>query len=307
MQLPLTALLDLKSLSSSQLQFLFSAAEKVKEERLPISDLGHSIALLFFEPSTRTRLSFQTAAHRIGLGPLVLEANGGNSLEKGETPEDTVLNVAAMGPKIIVVRCGDSVNLAELHQVTKIPMINGGWGMKGHPTQALTDLFTLFCHWGRGGMAQKKLLFTGDAKHSRVVASHLEIFSAAGLEIGYAGPSDLKPAGFSGTYFSSIDEALGWADAVMSLRFQFERYEKRGGMDEQLMSEAYRKEWSLNSQRLSRLKSKGVIMHPGPVNWGLELSAEVAKDPRCLILDQVRHGVWIREAIIRSMLGETFT
>jgi aspartate carbamoyltransferase catalytic subunit len=297
----MTTLLDFSSITKDHLEFLFNYAEKTKEEKGAITGLGQSIALLFFEPSTRTRLSFQTAAYRIGLGALVLEANGGNSLEKGETPEDTVLNVAALQPRIIVVRCGNAVDLNALSKVTKIPILNAGWGTRAHPTQALSDMFTLLGRWG--SLKDKRLLFVGDAKHSRVVASHLKIFQLLGMHVGFAGPESLLPEEFPGEHFMDLSKALKWCDAVMSLRFQFERH-----LDSKISQAEHLKEysakWGLTCVQAKNLRADCFIMHPGPVNWGIEIEAELSQDPRSLILEQVRNGVWMREALLRIALGE---
>lgn len=295
-----TALLDLKKYTPNIVTTLFSLADRAKEERLPLSGSGHVIALLFLEPSTRTRLSFQTAAYRVGLSPLVLEDNGGSSLEKGETPEDTILNVAALGSRLIVIRCGDGVDLKSLSSKTSVPILNAGWGKIGHPTQALTDTYAMYSRWKN--LAGKKLLFLGDAKHSRVVASHMEIASVLQLQLGYAGPKNLLPENFVGQHFDRLADGLAWSDAVMSLRFQFERHTETS--QQNLKIEEFKKEWGLSADSLKNLKKDGLIMHPGPVHWGLEIESSIAKDPRCIILDQVRHGVWIREALLRNALGE---
>ena len=259
---------------------------------------GETVALCFFEASTRTRLSFQTASIRMGLGPLVFESGSHTSLEKGETIEDSLLNIAAMMPRLIVVRCGDDVNLRHLASQVKMPLVNAGWGQRGHPTQALLDSYTLYSAWG--GFSQKKLLIVGDLKHSRVVASHLELFSSLGLEIGQCGPAEFLLPGSQIRSFSTLEKGLEWADAVMALRFQFERHEAKAAFSRG----DYHLEFGLKSSSLRFLKSDGLILHPGPINHGIELESQVLSDPRSRVLEQVSNGVYVREAIMRTILGD---
>ncbi len=255
--------------------------------------------LAFFEASTRTRLSFETAAYRAGLGPLVFDGGIKTSLEKGETFEDSLLNMAAMEPKALVVRCGDSVPLAEIAPKLKVPLINAGWGVQGHPTQALLDQLTLLSKWK--SLAGKKLLIVGDLKHSRVAASHLELAEKTGVQLGQCGPADFLSGSSKIRSFESLPEALSWADAVMALRFQFERHDSSVA----LSKEDYRSRYGLNRDSLKKLKPDGWIMHPGPINHGIEMESEVLSDARSIVLEQVRHGVFLREAVLRMTLGES--
>lgn len=294
------SLLDLKSLTSENYHDLFFLAESLRAKSRPPRQLGETLALLFFEASTRTRMSFESAGFRAGLGPLVFDGGHRTSLEKGETVEDSILNIAAMAPQFVVIRCGDDVDLRAIAQVLSRPVINAGWGMKGHPTQALLDALTMKLKWQT--LSGKKLLIVGDIKHSRVASSHFEMAKTLGLEIGQCGPLDLlRPEAAHGNQiFSHLQSGLEWADAVMALRFQFERHDS----SIQLSKEDYRKQFGLSTQSLKALRPDGLVLHPGPINHGIELETEVLSDPRCQVLAQVQNGVYMREAILRWMLGE---
>lgn len=295
----LESLLDLKSVTISHVQDLFSFADSIRSGNHRPRQNGETVALAFFEASTRTRLSFETAAYRAGVGPLVFEAGQKTSLEKGETIEDSLLNIAAMMPRMVVVRCGDSVDLAGIARKLPVPVINAGWGVQGHPSQALLDLYTLRNSWKE--MAGKKLLIVGDLKHSRVVSSHVEMFQKLGMELGQCGPKGFLLENPAVQNFEKLREGLQWADAVMALRFQFERH----SASLHFSREDYRSQFGLNMDSVKHLKANGMILHPGPINHGIELETEVLSDPRCKVLEQVRNGVFVREAVLRTILSES--
>ncbi|MBY0452065.1 MAG: aspartate carbamoyltransferase catalytic subunit, partial [Bdellovibrionaceae bacterium] len=171
-----------------------------------------------------------------------------------------------------------------------------GWGRQGHPTQALLDALTLSEKWS--DLSGKHVLFVGDIKHSRVVSSHLELSKKLGYKIGFCAPAELlPPVNADVQVFSRIDEALQWADAVIALRVQKERHDN----ENLFMIEDYRESFGLNLHKLKSLKSDAVIMHPGPINYGIEIETEILNDPRCAILKQVENGVFLREALIRGL------
>lgn len=290
------SLLDLKSLSSDQIQFLFSRAMALAQTPEAPLFKGETAALLFFEPSTRTRFSFESAAFRMGLGPLVLDGIQGTSLEKGETLEDTVLNVAAMQPRVLVIRAGDEFPMQQLANELAIPIVNAGWGMRGHPTQALLDALTLKQEFN--DLDRLKVLFVGDIRHSRVVASHFEILEKLGAEVGLSGPEEFLVDRSGTSLFRRLEEGLEWCDAVISLRVQFERHGQRLSFS----PDDYRINFGINRHRLRHLRSKGIIMHPGPINYGIELEKEIMHDSRVRVLKQVSNGVLMREALLRSLL-----
>ncbi len=296
----LSSLLDLKTFTRNDIEELFSFALSLKEKPRPIRQKGESVILGFFEASTRTRLSFETAAIRAGLGPLVFDGGLKTSLEKGETIEDSLYNMAAMDPQVLVVRCADTVDLPKLAPKLKVPVLNAGWGVQGHPTQALLDQLTLKAKWGT--LENKKLLIIGDLKHSRVAASHVELAEKTGIQLAQCGPENFQLGSSSKIRsFGNLGEALQWADAAMALRFQFERHEANLNFSK----EDYRASFGLNPESLRKLRADAFIMHPGPINHGLEMETEVLTDSRAIILEQVRHGVYLREAVLRMTLGES--
>ncbi len=304
----ISSLLDFQDFSVEDLNDLFARSfslisqnknnlKKESSADLRSAELRRTVALLFFEASTRTRFSFEMAACRAGFYPTVFEAGAKTSLEKGETIEDTILNIAAMDPLALIIRCGDSVDLSAMQKQTDLPVINAGWGVAGHPTQALLDIFTLQSRWG-SDVRGKKLLFVGDVRFSRVVSSHLELAKKLGYQVAQCGPVEFHRESDQLQKFSNLSEALQWADAVMALRFQFERHEQNQALAKNEFVEKY----SLSRHSLKDLSAHAWIMHPGPINQGLEMQTEVLHDPRCLVLDQVRHGVYLRQALF-SWLG----
>jgi aspartate carbamoyltransferase catalytic subunit len=293
------SLLDIKSLTAQQIEEIFSLAQDLQRQSRPIRQKGESVILAFFEASTRTRLSFETAAIRVGMGTLVFDGGMKTSLEKGETIEDSILNMAAMQPKLMVIRCGDEIDLLQISRQIQIPVLNAGWGVQGHPTQALLDQLTLKTKWGK--LEGKKLLIIGDLKHSRVAASHLELCEKTGIELAQCGPQELLRTEKQIKTFSSLQEGLRWADAVMALRFQTERYESNNSFSP---GNNFR-QFALTAKVLNENLPGGAwILHPGPINHGVEMDSEILADPRSLVLEQVRQGVFLREAVLRKTLGE---
>lgn len=292
---PPSALIEIANLDFPKIESLFLSA--LEFSKIPNSQnfAAETAALLFFEPSTRTRFSFETAAARLGLHPLLLSGGSGTSLAKGESVEDTVLNIAAMGPAAMVIRCGDEVDLWALQSKISIPILNAGWGKRAHPTQALLDVLTLRA--GGRDLRKEKLLVVGDVKHSRVMSSHFELAKILGYEIGMCGPQDFMPENPSARYFTNLEEGLAWASSVMALRVQHERH------GESFPVTQYHEIFGLNLQRLQSWNSDGFILHPGPVNYGVELAEDVHRDPRCRILEQVRWGTYLRQALLAKVLS----
>lgn len=297
------SVIDLKSATSNEIYSLFESAMQLKNNFTGQRDIPQRgiAALLFFEPSTRTRFSFEAACARSGVYPLVLSGAAGTSLEKDETLEDTILNIEAMKPLFFVIRAPDALNMREMSDKIHTPIINAGWGMQGHPTQALLDMLTVYENFKT--LEGKKVLFVGDIKHSRVVSSHLELSRILGYQIGYACPASFLPYSVDRDvmYFSQLQEGLQWADAVVTLRVQKERHsEVKGGA--KFSVEDYKAQFSINKATLEYLKADGLLMHPGPINYGIELEKEVLQDPRSQILKLVENGAFVREALIRQVL-----
>lgn len=291
-----SALIEISNLDFPKIESIFLSALEFSKHPGSQNFAAKTAALLFFEPSTRTRFSFEAAAGRLGVHPLLLDGAAGTSLEKGESIEDTVLNIAAMEPAAVVIRCGDEVDLYDLQKKIKMPILNAGWGKKAHPTQALLDAMTLKAN-GRD-FAKEKLLVIGDVKHSRVTGSHFQLAKILGYEIAVCGPKEFLPEGYQGKYFSRLEEGLSWATSIMALRVQHERHAEKFSVA------SYREQYGLNLQKLKSWKSDGLVMHPGPVNYGVELDLDVNQDLRCKILEQVKWGTYVRQALLANVLSQ---
>ncbi len=285
------SVISLANLTLQQVEATFINSDFFKSKNVNPLLSEVIVANVFFEPSTRTRMSFEMAALRLGAKSILFNGKVGSSLEKDESFTDTVLNIGAMKPNIMIIRCGNDLDLHSLSKQVGIPMINAGWGSKGHPTQALLDIATLKAKDKQ--LSHEKILFVGDIKHSRVVASHLELSSHLGYQIAFCGPADFIPSDAKIPVFSSLKDGMAWATTVYFLRVQKERHQE-DNKERTKKTAAFQ----LNSESLKFLKPDNLFMHPGPVNWGVEMTNDVLKDSRCLILDQVNQGVYMRMALI---------
>jgi aspartate carbamoyltransferase catalytic subunit len=264
---------------------------------------GRSVCTLFFETSTRTRSSFQLAAIRLGADPLVFDVSS-SSTSKGESPLDTMRTLEAMGIDCFVVRHARDGTVAELAAGARpdTVFINAGDGRSNHPTQGLLDMLTLRQHKGPD-FSKLRVLICGDVLHSRVARSDLHALRALGAgEIRVCGPANLLPddATMSGCEIShDFDAALEGVDAVIMLRLQRER------MDQGLVPslEAYFQEFGLTPERLRRARPDAIVMHPGPMNRGVEIADAVADGPQSVIFDQVGNGLPVRMAVLRTLLA----
>ncbi len=293
------ALIDLKELTENKILKLFDLASAIEKKNQIESVRLAPVGLLFFEPSTRTRMSFEMACGRLGLPTLLLSGKWGTSLEKGETLEDTILNIAAMKPSVLIVRAHDELSMKKMAEEVSVPWINAGWGKQGHPTQALLDAQTIRKFVGKLG--GKKILFVGDVRHSRVVASHLELSQKLNYQIGVCGPPEFLFSPESHQVrttqtFDDLEKGLAWADVVIALRVQSERHEHQHHLNQ------YHQEWGLNEKKLMALNKQGLLLHPGPINHGVELDPQTLKDPRCQVLEQVTQGIYLRQALIKTLL-----
>jgi len=264
---------------------------------------GRTVCTLFFEPSTRTRSSFHIAAQRLGADVLNFDAST-SSTSKGETARDTMLNLEAMGVHGFVVRHREDGAVAALAAEVRpgTALVNAGDGRIAHPTQGLLDMLTL--RQAKGAEFSKlKVAIVGDVKHSRVARTDLHALRTLGTgEIRVCGPATLLPddATLAGcTVTQDLDAALEGVDAVMMLRLQRER------MAEGLVAslEDYHREYGLTMQRLKRAAPDAVVLHPGPMNRGVEIDDDVADGPQSLILRQVANGVAARMAVLEVLLG----
>ncbi len=292
-------LLGLEELSKEEIELILSTAESFKEvttreiKKVP-SLRGKTVVNLFYEPSTRTRVSFEVAAKRLSADVINI-ATETSSVKKGETLIDTGKNIEALKADIIVMRHNCSGAAAMLARHVSISVVNAGDGWHEHPTQALLDIFTLKEKLGE--IAGLKVSIVGDIAHSRVARSNIWGLTKLGAKVMVCAPKMLIPPAIEEmdvVVTDDIDEALKDADAVNVLRMQFERDEK-AAFPEQL---AYFKEFGITKERLSKAKKDIIVMHPGPINRGIEMSSEVADGTNSVILEQVTNGIAVRMAVL---------
>lgn len=262
---------------------------------------GRTVVNLFFEDSTRTRISFETAAKRLSADVINFSAKG-SSVSKGESLKDTALTLEAMGADAVVVRhwaSGGASRLANAGWI-RSSVINAGDGTHEHPTQALLDAFTL--RQRLGGVAGRRITIVGDVLHSRVARSNVHLLATLGADVMLVGPPTLLPLGVEGWPCASsydLDSVLPKSDAVMMLRVQRERMHQAFFPTER----EYSRRYGMHTGRMAMLPEHAVVMHPGPMNRGLEISAEVADSVRSTITEQVANGVSVRMAVLYLLLG----
>lgn len=297
-------LLTLDGLPRATLVALLDRAQALLDDDVRNDRLaGTAVCTLFFEPSTRTRLSFQRAAQRLGADVLGFDAST-SSTTKGETPLDTFRNIEAMGVRGFVVRHSADGAVAALADTAQagVALLNAGDGRSAHPTQGLLDMLTLRQAKG-ADFAGLRVAIVGDVKHSRVARSDLQALRTLGAgEIRVCGPASLLPDDdtLQGcTVGDDLDVALDGVDAVMMLRLQRERMEE--GLVASL--DDYHRDYGLDARRLGLAAADAVVLHPGPMNRGVEITDDVADGPQSLILRQVRNGVAVRMAALEMLLG----
>jgi aspartate carbamoyltransferase catalytic subunit len=297
-------LLDIESLSAEEISLVLDTATSFKEigtraiKKVPTLR-GRTVVNLFYEPSTRTRVSFEIAAKRLSADAINVSASG-SSVSKGETLLDTVRNLQAMSPDVIVMRHQASGAPYFVARRVEAAVVNAGDGMHEHPTQALLDAFTI--RERRGTLSGLKVAIVGDLVHSRVFRSNVRLLTRMGSEVFVSGPPTLVPPEvdkLGARVASSIDEALAGADVVMMLRVQKERMQ---GAYFPSVREYFRL-YALTRARIERAKPEVIILHPGPMNRGLEIESAVADGPYSLILEQVTNGVAVRMAVLYLLTG----
>ena len=299
---PGSSILDIESLTPEFIQKLLKLARRMESVRGRPSTMlrGKTVALLFYEASTRTRVSFELAAKALGATTTLITSSA-SSIEKGESLLDTVFTLRAAGADVLVMRHPSSgaPHLAARH--LDIPVINAGDGMHEHPSQALLDAFTMLRHKKR--LNGLRVAIIGDILHSRVARSNVHLLRKFGAQVTLCGPPELAPDVCTtlvpGVHLTRhMDEAIRGVDVVMMLRVQKERL---SGL--QLKIEDYISGYQLTSERLKLAKRDAVVMHPGPIIRGMELTAEVADGPQSVIVEQVANGVAVRMALLAHALG----
>src|SRR5947209_10268022 len=304
-------LLGIRELSAAEITHVLDTAESFRDiSRREIKKVpalrGRTVINLFFEPSTRTRTSFEIAAKRLSADAINISAST-SSVTKGETLLDTARNLEAMAPDCIVIRHSSAGAPVQLARVCRAAVVNAGDGAHEHPTQALLDALTIRERKGR--IAGLKVAIIGDILHSRVARSNIHLLTKLGATVSIAGPGTLVPNEFSEMVEEGvvverhIEDAIEGADVVMILRIQRERQTSAffPSMRE------YAVHYGLNLKRLEDAASDAIVMHPGPMNRGIEIASDVADGPRSLILDQVTNGLAVRMAVLYLLAGGVHT
>lgn len=304
MQLSKKDVLDMASLSVDEISLILDTADRMKEiSERPIKKVptlrGKTVVLFFYEPSTRTRTSFDIAAKRLSADSLSISASS-SSMVKGETLIDTARNLEAMHPDVIVIRHTSAGAPHMLAGMLKSSVINAGDGMHAHPTQSLLDLMTV--RENKGTISGLRVAIIGDISHSRVARSNSIGFTKMGADVVLAGPPTMIPKGIETlgvavTY--NVEEAVRDADVVMMLRIQKERQQNFLFPTEREYATVY----GLTKDRVKQAKDDVLIMHPGPMNRGVEIADEVADGPYSIILEQVTNGVAVRMALLYLVTG----
>ena len=297
-------LLGIADLEPDEISLILDTAEAMTEiAARPIKKVptlrGRTVVNLFFEPSTRTRMSFEVAEKRLSADTLSI-AVAQSSVTKGETLLDTVRNLEAMAPDMIVMRHASSGAPHLLARLCRSAIINAGDGMHEHPTQALLDAFTIREHKKR--LKGLKVAIVGDLLHSRVLRSNIHLLTKMGADVWVCGPPTLMPTDirrFGVTPTSHVEDAVAGADVIMMLRIQLERME--GAYFPSLRE--YFSVFGMTEERVKLANPDVMIMHPGPMNRGVEIASEVADGPYSVILEQVANGVAVRMAVLYLMAG----
>jgi aspartate carbamoyltransferase catalytic subunit len=299
-------LLQIRGLSTEAIAAILDAARAYQDPSVRAETLkGRTVVNLFLEPSTRTRTSFEIAAKRLGADVINIAA-AASSIVKGESLVDTTRTIDAMRPAVIVVRHASAGAPHVVARHTSAAVVNGGDGAHEHPTQALLDARTILDRKGR--IAGLKVVIAGDVLHSRVARSNVHLLTRLGARVVLAGPTTLLPEGIetiadpgegSLARARSFDEALDGADVVMMLRVQLERQHEAFFPSLQ----EYHTRYGLTAERLERAAPDAIVMHPGPVNRGVELAADIVDGPRSVITDQVANGVAVRMAVLSMVVN----
>ena len=297
-------LLSIDDLTTDEIYLILDTSEAMREiGQRPIKKVptlrGKTVVNLFYEPSTRTRTSFEIAEKRLSADTLNI-AVAASSVLKGETLVDTAMNIEAMAPDMIVMRHASSGAPYLLSRICKSRIINAGDGMHEHPTQALLDAFTIRERKGR--IEGLKVAIVGDLLHSRVLRSNVLLLRQLGADVWVSGPQTLVPPGLEtlGVHVTTrVDEAVADADVVMMLRIQQERM--TGAFVPSLRE--YFNTFGMTTARVAKAKPDVIIMHPGPMNRGVEIASDVADGPYSVILEQVANGVAVRMAVLYLLAG----
>lgn len=288
-------LLTVESLDENEILSLIGRALAFKQGEAPRKFQDKTVVNLFFENSTRTRMSFEMAEFRLGIHAIPFDADT-SSVQKGESLYDTCKTLEAIGADVLVIRHGDTRYFDTLENID-VPIVNGGDGSGSHPTQCLLDLMTIYENFGR--FKGLRVAISGDISHSRVAHSNYQALTKLGAEVYFSGPREWQDPGFENAYID-FDEAVETCDVLMLLRVQHERH----FVQMTFSKEGYNAEYGLNPERYARMKDGAIIMHPAPVNRDVEISSELVEAEKSRIFSQMQNGVYMRMSILENILKE---
>ncbi|QQD85777.1 MULTISPECIES: aspartate carbamoyltransferase catalytic subunit [Jeotgalicoccus] len=286
-------LLSMEEVNVNEIEALITRALEIKYGK-PVMKLNDkTVVNLFYENSTRTKVSFEMAEKNLNLTQLPFDI-ATSSVSKGESLYDTCKTLEAIGADALIIRHPDNKYYQELENIN-IPIINGGDGSGSHPTQSLLDMMTIYENLGR--IAGLKIAIVGDIKHSRVAKSNAQALSKMGADVYFSGPEVLQEATLNVPYID-LDEAVKTCDVVMLLRVQHERHESFEEMDKS----EYNRLYGMNEERLKEMKSHAIIMHPAPMNRGVEITDSLVECEKSVIFEQMSNGVFMRMSILERVL-----
>jgi aspartate carbamoyltransferase catalytic subunit len=301
---PITDLITIEDLDAEQVTRILDTAEQLlpiaERERKSVPTLrGKVVCNLFLEDSTRTRISFDIAAKRLSADVINFSAKG-SSVSKGESFKDTALTLKAMGVDCVVVRSGSSGAPLQLSRYLEVPILNAGDGWHQHPTQALLDVFTMRRHLG--DLTGTRVAIVGDVLHSRVARSEIQALTLLGAEVLLCAPPTLLPPAvetWGVTVAPDLDELLPTVDALYLLRVQRERMHRAFFPS----TREYARFWGADARRMALMPDHAIVLHPGPMNRGVEITADVADSDRSVIVEQVTNGIAVRMACLYLLLS----
>lgn len=286
-------LLSMEHVTPKEIEALITRAIDIKHGRPVMKLNGKTVVNLFYENSTRTKLSFEMAEKNLNVERLPFDVST-SSVSKGESLYDTCKTLEAIGADALVIRHPDNKYYEELRNLN-IPVINGGDGSGSHPTQSLLDMMTIYENLGQ--ICGLKIAIVGDIKHSRVAKSNAQALTKMGAEVYFSGPRELQDNTL-GISHISIDEAVEECDVIMLLRVQHERHESYAEMPK----EEYNALYGMNKERMDNMKSHALVMHPAPINRNVEITDEVVEGKKSVIFEQMTNGVFMRMSILESVL-----
>jgi len=286
-------LLQLSTLSEKEIMDILEVANECEQGKHLDAAKGKVVANMFFEPSTRTQYSFNTAEVKLGCGVITFNAET-SSMQKGETFYDTIKTFESFGFDALVIRSSIDEYYKDLVHHIDIPILNAGDGVKDHPTQSLLDLMTIYQEYN--SFKGLKIAIVGDIAHSRVAKTNIEIMERLGMEVYTSGPDEFRTDGYS---FIPFYQAICDMDVIMLLRIQHERHKDKM----QMTLEEYHQAYGLTMDLVAKMKDSAIIMHPGPFNRNVEIADDVVECSKSRIFKQTKNGVYVRMAVLLRALG----